>query len=446
MDYKRIHCPCCGIWLKSTMKNCPQCGLSELDQIFLSKDGYQKWVEEELKPWKAAWAKRWKRRPTLSANTPARVFAESDSVWLLTEEGLFYYPAYSPRMDSEEPFWMECGPITDAAVGEKTFCCVTGEEIKLFRCTQGTFCTTYAISTIEVGGKPVQIAAGERFVLILTKAGDLYVLGEFDGIERTTPNLLAKNIQSVAAGRRGTIYLTTTGFLEINGTNADIPRSFRGQQVYANGWKDTFWVKTKEGKLMVFGDGSDIQEPCLLGSRSGVCVYNAQGELEENDCKDSEVYRRFASLYGEEHLDVERRYGPARNPSNDPLDPYIDWLVDYDDFVKLCGPVAWIYTPSEIKLAFQNDETLGGSLSQIGKILRFTGLWGFLERGGRLHIFSEKEKLTLDHIYDVAATGDGKLVISKTDGTVCYGPVKDLFQTKEHRKPFHSDVRAALME
>ena len=81
-------CPACGATVQENTAKCPDCGLDGLNLRFLSKAGYEKWVKEVLKPYKAT--------------LPLKVFAGRSHGLILSGTGDLYGIGWNGSGEIEE--------------------------------------------------------------------------------------------------------------------------------------------------------------------------------------------------------------------------------------------------------------------------------------------------------------------------------------------------------
>lgn len=136
MNEKR--CPACGMAVQGNMDSCPGCGLTGLNRHFLSRAGYEKWVQEVLEP-------------HVAAMTP-RVFAGNRYGLILTGGGELYGIGRN-----------DCGQIEEQM-----------DEDGWDRYSEPRLMATNVISA----------AAGNHYTIYVTRDGEVHLRGRGELAER----------------------------------------------------------------------------------------------------------------------------------------------------------------------------------------------------------------------------------------------------------------------
>lgn len=248
-------CPACGALVQGTEEKCPGCGLEGLNRRFLSRAGYEKWVQEVLEP-------------HVAAMTP-RVYAGNRYGLILTGGGELYgigrddCGQIEEQMDEDgwnyysEPHLMATDVIS-AAAGNHYAIYVTrdgevhlrgrGELAERFSGFSGAK-AVYALSDAGYSQSGYQYRAKDVF-WILNRAGELFVFGESADIqeqEETVWQQLGEVSRTVQFG--WFLSPNTCGF-HVGGPESDMDH--RKQEIRAELEQGEAWQKA----LIRFGGGN----------------------------------------------------------------------------------------------------------------------------------------------------------------------------------------------
>ena len=224
-----------------------------------------------------------------------------------------------------------------------------------------------------------KVYAGVKHGLMLTAWGDLYGIGNNQANQLTDaeqeqydqPVLMARDVISAAAGRGYSAYVTRDGQLRWQSVQAEYLPAFSDvRAVYAECWRERFWVALRNGEVWCFGNNYDelleerreihsSQLPEISGVKYGfgppihwLDNDSTSWDAEER-CTDSEAYRSVLEKYGEQNVELD-----VNGIEPDPVRKAF-YKISLKDFV-VYRPIIhvwnnWIYDPVLFRKGWRED-------------------------------------------------------------------------------------------
>lgn len=224
-----------------------------------------------------------------------------------------------------------------------------------------------------------KLFAGKRHGLILTAWGDLYGIGNNQANQLTDaeqelydqPVLVARDVISAAAGQGYSAYVTRDGQLHWQCVQAEYMPAFSNvRAVYAECWRERFWVALRSGEVWCFGNNYDElleqrtktvahQFPEMSGVKHG---FNPPIYWMDDDstswnaterCVNSETYRSILEKYGEKNVELDENRQEPNKALKALYFTFQKELVMYRPTVYVLNN--WIYDPVPFTKAWRED-------------------------------------------------------------------------------------------